>query len=203
MRKIEHALDAAGYLVWNEGYPSRSASVEDLAGALRRRARSRTAAAAAPRASTSSRTRSAASSCANTSINAVPEIGRVVMLSPPNGGSEVAEHLGGLVALSVDHGARRKPARHGHGQHRDGLGAFPAECGIVTGSASLDPWFSAWLPAPHDGKVSVASATLDGMRDFLVVPRAHGLIMRDGTVISEVLHFLAHGRFAHDAETRT
>ena len=202
MRRIGQRLDSAGYLVWNEGYPSRSASIEELAERY------------VPLALTDCRQRGATRVHFVTHslggilvrqylhAHAVPEIGRVVMLSPPNGGSEVADHLGGWWLYRWMMGPAGSQLGTGDGGMVTALGALSAECGIVTGSASLDPWFSAWLPHPHDGKVSVASARLDGMSDFLVVPRAHGLIMRDDEVISEVLHFLTHGRFAHGAETR-
>lgn len=38
---------------------------------------------------------------------------------------------------------------------------------------------------------------LDGMADFLAVPAAHSLIMRDPAVMQQVLNFLSHGRFEH------
>jgi pimeloyl-ACP methyl ester carboxylesterase len=203
MRPIERRLEATGYLVWNGGYPSRSASVADLAERY------------IPQALEDCRQRGAARVHFVTHslggillrqylhTHAMPDVGRVVMLSPPNGGSEVADHLAGWALYQWIMGPAGGQLGTGEGSIVRSFGAFPAECGVVTGSSSLDPWFSPWLPAPHDGKVSVASAKLDGMRDFLVVPRAHGLIMRDGDVISQVLHFLANGRFSHEGESRS
>jgi hypothetical protein len=202
MRPMERRLETAGYLVWNAGYPSRSASIEELAERY------------VPPALEACRQRGAARVHFVTHslggilvrqylhTHTMPDVGRVVMLSPPNGGSEVADHLADWSIYQWIMGPAAGQLGTGEGSIIRGLGAFPAECGVVTGSASLDPWFSPWLPAPHDGKVSVASARLDGMRDFLVVPRAHGLIMRDDDVISQVLHFLAYGRFARDSERR-
>jgi hypothetical protein len=43
------------------------------------------------------------------------------------------------------------------------------------------------------GKVSIESAKLEGMGDFLIVPSTHTLIMKNRTVQAQVLHFLAHG----------
>ena len=199
MRPLARQLAAAGYQVWNEGYPSRSAKVEVLA------ERYVGAALSACRERGAGRVHFVTHSLGGILVrqylhaHAVSEVGRIVMLSPPNAGSEVAERLRGCApvrwilgpaAAQLGTGADSLPRR---------LGAAPAECGIITGSVSLDPWFRMWLPSPHDGKVSVESARLAGMRDFVVVPAAHALIMRHGDVITEVLHFLAHGQFAHAA----
>jgi pimeloyl-ACP methyl ester carboxylesterase len=197
MRRIERRLDEAGYLVWNEGYPSRSASVEDLAERYVRQALDDCLQRGAVRVHFVTHSLGGILVRQYLRVHATPEMGRVVMLSPPNGGSEVADHLGDWTLYQWIMGPAGSQLGTGEGSIVGSLGAFPAECGIVTGSASLDPWFS----ASHDGKVSVASARLDGMRDFLVVPRAHGLIMRDEEVITQVLHFLANGRFAHDGAT--
>jgi hypothetical protein len=62
--------------------------------------------------------------------------------------------------------------------------------------SSSDPWFSPVIPGDDDGKVSVESAKLDEMSDFLTVPSGHTFIMRDETVIRQILHFLREGRFS-------
>ena len=51
--------------------------------------------------------------------------------------------------------------------------------------------------ALDDGKVSVASARLDGMKDFIVIHVSHPFIMKDRETIEQTLHFLAHGVFVH------
>lgn len=127
----------------------------------------------------------------------VPNLGRVVMLGPPNGGSEVADRLRERWYYRACNG----PA--GQQLGTDGLagtlGAWPAgagELGIIAGNRSLNPLFSTWLPGPDDGKVAVARTRLDGMKDFLVVPHAHTWMMRRPAVIDQVLAFLRDGAFA-------
>jgi hypothetical protein len=34
------------------------------------------------------------------------------------------------------------------------------------------------------------------------VPAAHSLIMRDGAVMQQVVHFLEHGKFIHTAQAQ-
>lgn len=197
MHKLEQRLAEAGYVTWNEGYPSRSAPVEELAERYVGAALADCRARGTPRVHFVTHSLGGILVRQYLQTHAVPELGRIIMLSPPNGGSEVAEHLRHYALYRWAMG----PAASELGTDADGvarrLGAMTAECGIITGSSSLDPWFAAWVPSPSDGKVSVASARLDGMRDFLVVPHSHAFIMRDAEVISEVLYFLEHGRFAH------
>ena len=63
---------------------------------------------------------------------------------------------------------------------------------------SADPWFARLFDGLNDGKVSVASARLAGMRDYLTVPHSHTFMMRSDLVVRQVLAFLRDGRFARD-----
>jgi hypothetical protein len=124
-------------------------------------------------------------------------VGRVVMLAPPNHGSDVAERLRRLRAFRRLVG----PAGEELGTGADGvparLGAPPAgvSVGVIAGARGTSPLFGRWLPRPNDGKVSVASARLPGMADFRVVRRGHTFLMLAPEVHAAVFAFLAHGRF--------
>jgi hypothetical protein len=61
----------------------------------------------------------------------------------------------------------------------------------------VNPIGSLLIPEDDDGTVSVSSAKLDGMTDFLVVPSSHTFIMQSAEVAEQVAHFLRHGRFVH------
>jgi pimeloyl-ACP methyl ester carboxylesterase len=125
----------------------------------------------------------------------LPAGSRIVMLAPPNHGSEVADRVRGWPLYRWWMG----PVGQQLGTGPDGiaryLGPVDAEIGIIAANRSLQPWFSRYLPGPDDGAVSVASTRLPEMRDFLVVAASHSLLMFDREVRRQVLHFLAKGHF--------
>jgi triacylglycerol lipase len=125
----------------------------------------------------------------------LPNIGRVVMLSPPNHGSEVVDFLGNTWPFKFING----PAGKGLGTDEKGfprkLGPVDFDTGIITGDRSYNRINSLIIPGADDGKVSVESAKVEGMKDFLVVHATHTFIMRDKTVISGCLFFIRNGYF--------
>jgi pimeloyl-ACP methyl ester carboxylesterase len=126
-----------------------------------------------------------------------PNLGRVVMLAPPNRGSALADLLLRLGLAEAVLG----PA-HGHLLTRRSaeaealLGSMvDYELGILAGSRSLSPVPASLLAPPHDGKVSVLSTHLAGMADHLVVPVPHSLMPAHPVTGAQALHFLQQGRF--------
>ena len=57
---------------------------------------------------------------------------------------------------------------------------------MIAGTRSINLVLSTYLPDPDDGKVSVASARLEGMCGFLTLPVSHPFIMKDKDVIDQV-----------------
>lgn len=190
MRPIERRLAEAGYMTRNLGYPARS---RDLAGC---------AAAIAPAVA------SFAAECERLHVvthsmgglvarmlltrHRPENLGRVVMLGPPNQGSEVADALHrlrlyrrvfGPVGLELV--TQRDAALEAH------LGSVDYPLGIIAGSRSLYPLASRlWLRGPNDGRVTVARTRLDGMADHRVLPVAHPTMMRAPSVQAAALQFL-------------
>lgn len=125
----------------------------------------------------------------------LPEGSRIVMLSPPNKGSEVTDALRNSFLYKLATG----PAGQSLGTEADSLPnrlqPVQVEIGIITGSRSVDPWFSRLFPGEHDGKVSVERARLEEMDDFLVVSKGHTLIMNSRYVMQQVVYFLRNGSF--------
>ncbi len=121
--------------------------------------------------------------------------GRVVMLSPPNQGSEIIDAFADSPLLQRIVG----PAGSSLGTDSAGissqLGPVRFDLGIVTGDRSMNPLGSWLIPGPDDGKVSVDRARVEGATDFMVVPATHTFIMNRRDVAEEVVHFLRRGRF--------
>jgi len=195
MNLIEDALVSENYLVWNGGYPSTSGDIEEL---------SETAITDGLDFCDQNKTVSVhfvTHSLGGILVrqylqhHTISNLGRVVMLSPPNHGSEVVDLLKDYTIYQFVLG----PAAQQLGTDKDSLTEqlrpVKGEIGIITGVSSSDPWFSPVIPGDDDGKVSVESAKLDEMSDFITVDNGHTFIMRDETVIKQILHFLREGRF--------
>mgnify|MGYP001824435321 FL=1 len=121
--------------------------------------------------------------------------GRVVMLAPPNRGSELTDHLAGQFWYRWILGPAAMELGTGPSSTPNSLEPVAATIGVIAGTGTSPPWMGWLFDGPHDGKVSVASAHLDEMADFLVVKRGHTTIARDDGVIDQVVHFLANGEF--------
>lgn len=122
-------------------------------------------------------------------------LGRVVMLAPPNHGSEVADWLQGWWFYRWRFGPAGQELTTASDSVPNALGPANYPVGVIAGDRSLDPWFGWRFNGPHDGKVSVASARLDGMAAFAVVPASHYGIMYHPRAIELTRRFLHEGRF--------
>jgi pimeloyl-ACP methyl ester carboxylesterase len=123
-------------------------------------------------------------------------LGRVVMLGTPNSGSEIADRLKRIGAYRAWFG----PAGQQLVTQRDATIAamFPPvdyPVGIIAGNRSVDPIMSAFLPKPHDGRVSVENTRLDGMADHIIVGTSHPWLIRNGRAIEQTITFVRDGSF--------
>lgn len=125
----------------------------------------------------------------------LPAGSRIIMLAPPNHGSEVADHLRYWKPFLWILGPCLQQLGTGKDSVANQLNPITAEIGIMAGNRSVYPPFSWWIKGINDGLVSTKSAQLDGMKDFLVVPAGHGFIMTRPVVIQQTLHFLQTGKF--------
>lgn len=128
-------------------------------------------------------------------------IRRVVMLGPPNRGSELADRLPAIPVIGSVYSAFTGPAGRQLGTGADSFAArlppLPFETGVIAGTRSWNPLFSYLLGDKNDGKVRVDRTVADGMQDFVEIPQWHPLLMRDPQAIEQTLYFLATGRFRH------
>lgn len=132
----------------------------------------------------------------------IPNLGRVVMLGPPNQGSEVVDQLGSWWLFRKLNG----PTGNELGTNKDStpnqLGPANFCVGIIAGDRLIN-WINSWLiPGRDDGKVSVERTQLAGMADQIVIASAHPFLMRNPTAIQQTIHFLRTGQFEHGLKPR-
>jgi triacylglycerol lipase len=199
MQRIENALRDDGYRVINVSYPSRSLPLEQIAQEWI------PAQLAAHHAERTPRLHVVTHSMGGIALrvflqgHAPANLGRVVMIAPPNHGTRLVDRVGdwwafrvftGVNGIRLGTGAHALPSQLGAWTHR-------APLGIIAGDRTLNPLFSHWVgPGPNDGKVSVASTRLEGMSGHLIMPVSHTWLQYRRPVIDQVRTFLRDGRFA-------
>ena len=130
------------------------------------------------------------------------QLGRVVMLAPPNAGSEVTDRLNAFPPFRWFTGLNGRRLGTASTDLPQALGPWPAPpsstvaaLGIIAGDRSLNPLFSTWLPGLDDGKVTVAATHLAGERDHLVLHHSHTWLAWRSETLSQIRAFLRDGSF--------
>src|SRR5688572_2207677 len=195
MSRLATRLRNHGYEVVNLGYPSTRYGIAELTGHLDRELKSHDFPSARR---VHFLTHSLGGIIVRNYLKRHPlsNLGRVVMLSPPNQGSEVVDRLRHNLLFKVATGPAGQELGTDALSIPSGLGPVEFPLGVIAGSRSLNPLFSAWITGDNDGTVSVQRARAEGMADFLVVRHSHSFIMRSSLVADQVVEFLRHGRFA-------
>ncbi len=203
MNKIEESLSDHGYRVINVDYPSTEHSVEYLANNVLSDVIARCDTGSGSKINFVTHSLGGIILRYYLKHHQLSNLGRVVMLSPPNKGSELVDNLRDSIFFKKTHG----PAGQQLGTDKESvplnLGPVDFNLGVITGSMSFNPIASVILPGPDDGVVSVESAKVDGMTDFIVVPNSHTFIMKSKNVIMQIIHFLENGEFDHSKSSRT
>jgi pimeloyl-ACP methyl ester carboxylesterase len=193
-------LQARGYKVVNVDYASRNFPIAELA------QKAIPPALAQCRAEPSSRIHFVTHSLGGILVRQylsqqpIPELARVVMLAPPNKGSEVVDWLKHAPGFGLINGPAGKELGTDKNSLPNTLGKVDFELGVIAGTRSINLLLSLYLPNPDDGKVSLESTKIEGMQDFISLAVSHPYIMKDDKAIAQIIYFLVHGKFLHTAE---
>ncbi len=196
MEKMARQLSQSGYRVCNIDYPSRYFPVETLANDF-----------VLPRiqecqSQNKGQLHFVTHSMGGIIVRALGEflvgypLGRFVMLSPPNQGSELSDRSkNSWLAYQIN-----GPAGQELGTSSDSLPNRLAEPVLTFGviaAKNSNSFMSFLIPGDDDGKVSLERMQLAGMQDFIVIDSTHSFMMQDWEVIEQTLYFLAHKKFYH------
>lgn len=129
----------------------------------------------------------------------IPDLGRVVMLGPPNQGSEVIDKTRNWPGVTMISGVAGMQLGTDKDSIPSQLGPVEFELGVIAGTGTTNPMMSAMLPDEDDGKVTVARTRVEGMDDFRIVENSHFAMMKSDDVIAYTIRFLRTGRFLEES----
>ncbi len=196
MEKMASALTSAGYVVLNVDYPSRTATIQELADKTIQTALQDDRLASVVTIHFVTHSLGGILVRQYLKTHGIECLGRVVMLGPPNQGSEVVDTLGDFAFFNTLHGPSGRQLGTSPMSIPNQLGPVNFELGVIAGDRSIN-WINslAMIKGPDDGKVSVERTKVEGMKAHRVLHVAHPFLMRSNRVIQETIRFLRSGEF--------
>ncbi|MFT6219898.1 MAG: esterase/lipase [Myxococcota bacterium] len=126
-------------------------------------------------------------------------MGRVVQLATPNQGSEVSDFVKDWWIYKKIYGPAGQQLTTNQKKIFNLLNKkVDYDLGVIAGNFTIDPISSTLIPGNDDGKVSIESTKLKGMKDHIVVNASHTFFPSNKKVKKQTLNFLRHGKFDKD-----
>ncbi|MCH9844878.1 MAG: putative lipase [Alphaproteobacteria bacterium] len=136
--------------------------------------------------------------------NIIPELGYVVMIGTPNKGSKLANLAKFTMSEDKHNAIYGETIRYLHvgddAFHTTLPDASGYYLGVIagTGHESLkDRIYALVEPGIDDGRVSLTSAMIEGMNDFIIFPHQHNRLTEQDDVHQQIIAFLQSGSFDH------
>ena len=201
MKRVEWTLEDQGYNVVNLSYPSTSHDIETLATMAVERGVTECQSRDPVRIHFVTHSLGGILLRQYLANHDVLGLHRVVMLAPPNQGSQMADYFQGIALLQPFKPVPLNQLGTDALSIPRQLGPVSFELGIIAGDLNLRGYLPGSPEGASYGTVSVAETIVPGMFDFLVMPVTHTFIMWDSEVLRQVVQFLKNGRFTRLLET--
>lgn len=130
-----------------------------------------------------------------------PRIRRIVMIAPPNNGTEMASRFRNNPVFQAVWGESGQELGEGWEELKKHLAVPQCEFGILAGGRGDAHGLNPLVSGDDDFVVAVEETRLIGAADFALVKAPHGTIMDNPAVQAMTLRFLKHGYFT-TAENR-
>lgn len=191
MKYLENRIEDAGYRVLNLGYPSTKVPIEEAARSVREKIRE-----AAGDATISFVGHSMGNLVIRTMLREkFPNLGRIVMIAPPNQGSLMAQQVEDLDLYQWIFGPAGRELPADNKAFFESLPIPPTEFGIIAGGRGDGEGFNPLLEGDDDSTVRVEETRLPGAADFVLIHNTHTLLLFDPETARQAIHFLKTGRF--------
>jgi pimeloyl-ACP methyl ester carboxylesterase len=125
----------------------------------------------------------------------IENLANIVFIGTPNHGSEVADFFNRFKFFRFIFGPAGQQLVTNQDSFIHVLGSPYYEFGVIAGDFSVNLLLSKIIKKPNDGKVSVESTKLDGMKDHLVLSTSHPFMIRNRKVWEYTLNFMLHSSF--------
>ncbi len=122
-------------------------------------------------------------------------IGRVVMIAPPNNGSVYAAVLLHLPFFEKIFGRSGMDIAEGENCIVNSLPVPEFEFGVIAGGTGYEIGLNPFLKGDNDGTVLLKETIIEGMADFMQIKGQHSFLLFNNEVISESINFIKNGKF--------
>ena len=195
MTRMEKSLTSVGYNVVNVGYPSRSKSIRELSGESILPPVQMCQNSKAEKIHFVTHSMGGIMVRDYLSRHTITNLGRIVMLGPPNQGSELVDKLNKLSLFKWVNGPAGQELTTSDHSLPNRLGPVKFPLGVIAGDRTINWINSLMIPGSDDGKVSIKRTRIAGMADHIVVHASHPFIMKNKEAIKYTIAFLKSGSF--------